>query len=96
MGPAVRETICTNCVHNKVCAYTKDYVGIVERLQDVFEAFQPANHDKSFMILKDPDCKYCINKKLHTPIFSSRSEIGDTNSSGESSCAEGYTSIVKI
>lgn len=64
-----RPTICADCAHAQVCAYKKDYIAMVERLGEVFEAFQPANNDKSFMSLKDPDCKYHRNTKIQAPIF---------------------------
>ena len=66
MDGAVRETLCSSCIHRNVCAHKDDYLNMVKSLDEMFYKF-PEN-EREFMYLRDPDCKF-YSKESSTPRF---------------------------
>lgn len=76
MEEAVRETLCTRCLHLNVCSRKDDYLKIVGALQETFNRFP--EEDRAHMILKDPDCKFA-DEEINPPNFMTRtgSKLGE-------------------
>lgn len=67
MSEGVRETICTRCVHSKVCGFKERYLSMVKHLNDEFESFMKMEN-RDFMQFNDPDCKW-MEKTPEIPSF---------------------------
>ena len=64
MDGAVRETLCSSCIHRDVCTHKDDYLNILKSLEEMFHKFP--DNERDFMYLRDPDCKF-YSKVLSTP-----------------------------
>lgn len=67
MSEGVRETICTRCVHSKVCGFKERYLSMLKHLNDEFQSFMK-KENRDFMQFNDPACKW-MEKKLDAMPF---------------------------
>ena len=64
MDGAVRETLCSSCIHRYFCTHKDDYLNMVKSLQEMFYKFP--DNEREFMYLRDPEYKF-YSKVLRTP-----------------------------
>lgn len=60
MSEAVRETLCSSCVHCPVCIHKDAYLSMVKALEEAFHQFP--EDTIAHMTFVDPICKF-VNKK---------------------------------
>lgn len=68
MSEGVRETICSRCVHSKVCGFKERYLSMVKHLNDEFESFMKMEN-RDFMQFNDPACKWMEKKPEVMPFM---------------------------
>lgn len=59
MDGGVRETICTSCIHRKVCKNAELYLEFLKEYEKLYGEFQK---DIGFIEPKDPVCRFYSKK----------------------------------
>lgn len=53
MGGAVRETMCTSCIHREICLYKQTYLEYLSACEKMYSDYPD---DISFIKKTDPNC----------------------------------------